>query len=370
MSYTSDERIVMTLDAGGTNFVFTAVQGEKEIVAPIALPAYGENLKAVLKTVMEGFNKVMARLETDPVAISFSFPGPTEYEQGIIGDLENLPSFRGGVALGPMLEDKFGIPVFINNDGDLFTLGEAIAGFLPWMNSLLKKSRSPKRYNNLFGATFGTGFGGGIVRRGEHFRGDNSAAGEINRTRNKILSNCSVEETISIRGIKHIYCREAGIDAGECPSPKNIFEIGMGERDGDRESAKKAFTEFGIVAGDALANAITLIDGLIVIGGGLSGAAPLFMPALVSEMNRKYQTLAGGSLNRLEVKVFNLEDECSLEDFVLGNIREIKVPFSERKIRYDPLKRIGVGISRLGTVRAVSIGAYAFALNQLNKAVK
>ena len=70
-----------------------------------------------------------------------------------------------------MLEKKFGIPVFINNDGDLFVYGEAIAGFLPYVNGLLEKAGSPKRYKNLFGVTLGTGFGGGIVRDGELFVG-------------------------------------------------------------------------------------------------------------------------------------------------------------------------------------------------------
>ncbi len=35
------------------------------------------------------------------------------------------------MALGPFLEYKFGIPVFINNDGDLFAYGEALGGALP-----------------------------------------------------------------------------------------------------------------------------------------------------------------------------------------------------------------------------------------------
>lgn len=34
MMYTNDNRIVMTLDAGGTNFVFSAIQGGKEIADP------------------------------------------------------------------------------------------------------------------------------------------------------------------------------------------------------------------------------------------------------------------------------------------------------------------------------------------------
>ncbi len=62
----------------------------------------------------------------------------------------NLPAYRD-VALGPMLEDQFGLPTFINNDGDLFAYGEATAGFLPYVNGLLEKAGSPKRYRNLLG---------------------------------------------------------------------------------------------------------------------------------------------------------------------------------------------------------------------------
>ncbi|MFO8098939.1 MAG: ROK family protein, partial [Salinibacter sp.] len=101
------------------------------------------------------------------MAISFAFPGPADYANGIIGDLGNLPAFRGGIALGPMLENHFELPVFINNDGDLFTYGEAISGLLPWVNKQLEQAGSIKKYENLTGVTLGTGFGGGLARRGE-----------------------------------------------------------------------------------------------------------------------------------------------------------------------------------------------------------
>jgi glucokinase len=55
-----------------------------------------------------------------------------------------------------------------------------------------------------------------------------------------------------------------------------------------------------------------------------------------------------------------------MDVFIRGQAREIAVPDSDRKVIYDPLKRIGVGLSRLGTSRAVSIGAYAFALHMLD----
>jgi glucokinase len=127
MNLHTDSRIVMTLDAGGTNFVFCAVQAENEILEPITLPARGDTLEEVLRTIIDGFKEVEGKLPVSPSAISFAFPGPSDYENGIIGDLQNLPQFRGGVALGPMLREQFGIPVFINNDGDLFSSGSRSA---------------------------------------------------------------------------------------------------------------------------------------------------------------------------------------------------------------------------------------------------
>jgi glucokinase len=366
MRYNEDKRVVMTLDAGGTNFVFSAVQAEQEIIDPISIPAEGNTLEIVLNKIIQGFNEVKAKLNVNPVAISFCFPGPAEYELGIIGDLENLPTFRGGVALGPMLEEKFGIPVFINNDGDLFAYGEAIAGLLPEINSRISSSNSPKTYQNLLGVTFGTGYGGGIVSRGELFLGDNSAQGEINRMRNKLHTNASVEENVSIRGIKRIFCRETNHQFDTCPEPREIFEIGMGLREGNKAAATTAFHRMAEVAGDSIANAITMIDGLVVIGGGLAGAHPLFLQRLVDEMNSNFTTIVGTALDRMEIKAFNLEDEGDFQKFYEGDTREIRVPFSTKRIQYDPMKRIGVGISRLGTSKAVSIGAYAFALHKLD----
>ncbi len=43
------------------------------------------------------------------------------------------------------------------------------------------------------------------------------------------------------------------------------------------------------------------------------------------------------------------------------------MPGSGRKVAYDPLKRIGVGLSRLGTSQAVAVGAYSFALAELDR---
>ena len=192
-----------------------------------------------------------------------------------------------------MLEEQFGIPIFINNDGDLFVYGEAIAGFLPYVNGLLEKAGSPKRYKNLFGVTLGTGFGGGIVRNGELFIGDNSMAGEVWLLRNKLHPEMNAEEGASIRAVRRVYAEKAGIPFEQAPEPKDIFDIGTGAKPGDQAAAGEAFRRLGEVVGDAMAQALTLVDGLAVIGGGISGAAPLFLPALVDELNGTYTSPKG-----------------------------------------------------------------------------
>ncbi len=367
MNYNNDKRIVMTLDAGGTNFVFSAIRGFEEIVSPLTLPAEAENLEKSLSNITSGFTHINDALGGTARAISFAFPGPADYPAGIIGDLGNLPGFRGGVALGPMLEEKLKVPVFINNDGDLFAYGESIAGFLPEINRRLEAAGSLKRYRVLFGITLGTGFGGGIVRNNELFIGDNSAAGEIWVMRHKIERECFAEEGVSIRAIRRVYAQKSGTSLAEVGEPRDIFRIAEGGAPGDREAAVAAFTTMGEVIGDALANAITLVDGLVVIGGGLSGAAKLFMPAIVKEMNGTLKSLSGGTVPRMETRVFNLEDAVERELFLKGEPRKIMVPGTDKKLSYDSLKRVGIGLSRLGTSKAVAVGAYAYALHSLDQ---
>ncbi|MBR2169687.1 MAG: ROK family protein [Alistipes sp.] len=364
--YSNDNRTVITLDAGGTNFAFGAIKGNKFIVEPLVLPSNADDLDRCLETMVEGFTRIIDKLDEKPVAISFAFPGPADYPNGIIGGyLPNFPSFRDGVALGPFLEDKFGIPVYINNDADLYAYGEALGGVLPELNEKLAKSGSNKHFNNLLAFTFGTGFGFGFVSKGELHIGDNSCV-ETFCLRHKHMPRVMVEEGVSIRAVKRVYAEESG-STDITLTPKDIFEIAEGRRAGDVEAAKTAFAMLGEVAGDAMATAVTLIYGVIVIGGGLSAAAKYIKPALLKEMRSKIHTMQGGSLNRVQMAVYDLDNEAEFEAFAKGESRTIKVYGSEREVSYDPQKRIGITFSKIGANAATSVGAYAFALNQLDK---
>lgn len=236
MTSDASDKIVMTLDAGGTNFVFSAIAGGREIVKPVHLPSNGHDLTLCLNTIIRGFEEVSKALPASPFAISFAFPGPADYRHGIIGDLANLPGFRGGVALGPMLEDHFKIPVFINNDGDLFAFGEARYGFLPALNQRLEEIGSSRRFKHLFGVTLGTGFGGGLVIDGTLYLGENGAAAEICLTQNAFNPRNYAEENISARAIIREYIRKGG-EPVEGLTPHDVYRIAVGEKPGNANAA-------------------------------------------------------------------------------------------------------------------------------------
>ena len=366
MNLFNDQRIVLTLDAGGTNFVFSAIRSGQNIIEPYRLPSEGDHLEKSLGNITEGFQYVSNQLKKKPDAISFAFPGPADYPNGIIGDLVNLPAYQGGVALGPMLKEKFKLPVFINNDGDLFAYGEAIGGILPEINSKLKEAGSPKRYKNLLGVTLGTGFGGGIVHDGKLYIGDNAMAAEVYAFRNKLAPGMCAEDGISIRAVKASYMEFSGDPAADFLTPKDIFLIASGTINGDRKAAQKAFAKMGEILGDVLAQLATTMDCLIVVGGGLSGASELFMPSVLSEMNSSYELSDGQTVQRMIQKVVNLDNEEGLNSITHQRTVQLKVFGSTKTVNYNPDAIIGVGTSRIGANKAVALGAVAYALAALD----
>lgn len=362
-----NEKTVLTLDAGGTSFVFSAIKNKKEIVDPVTLPTQSHDLDLCLGNLIRGFEIIKKKIDTKPDAISFAFPGPANYPKGIIGDLPNFKAFNGGIALGPMLEEKFQIPVFINNDGNLFAYGEALAGRLPEINSKLKKSASTKEFRNLLGVTIGTGFGAGIVIDKVMFTGDNSSAGEIHSTLNAFNSELNAEESVSTLAIQREYAEKAGLNLDPTLMPIDIYKIAKGEKSGDKEAAIYSFQRFGFALGISIANAAALIDSIVVIGGGIIGGWDFFESALFEGINKKFIKSSGEKSDRLPFSVFNLEEESQSNKFIKGNPKKAIIPGTKKVITYDDTPRIGIAKSRLGTSRAISLGAYFYAIEKLKE---
>ena len=148
------------------------------------------------------------------------------------------PAFAGGVPLGDYLQESFGIPVFINNDGDLFVYGEAIGGFLPKVNKMLEDAGSPKRFNKLFWDYFGHRLRGRALWQMVSCMWVTTRLRAKSGSReNKRHPKCFAEEGVSIRAVQGSYAKAAGIDPKDAPTPKDIYEIGTGQKSRQQRSS-------------------------------------------------------------------------------------------------------------------------------------
>lgn len=138
------------------------------------------------------------------------------------------------------------------------------------------------------------------------------------------------------------------------------------------------------VAGEVLQNARNaslLIDGhdardvvrrglrVLTEGGGVAGAAKYILPGMMREMRRSISTFSGRDFDCLQMEVCNLMEPDEYKKFLEDTSSWVEVPFTDKKVSYDCTKRIGVAISTLGANKAIALGAYAFALQQIDKKI-
>ena len=114
-------------------------------------------------------NQIVSLIETSwhPAikSIGVGVPSVVDVEKGIVYDVQNIPSWKE-VHLKDILEERFSVLTWVNNDANCFVLGERYYG-----QAIGKK--------NVIGLIIGTGFGAGIVLNGTLVSGTNCGAGEV-----------------------------------------------------------------------------------------------------------------------------------------------------------------------------------------------
>lgn len=99
--------------------------------------------------------------------IGIGLAGHIDHVQNTILDAgpNFLPSFKR-IPLVPALFNAFHVPVVLENDANVFAMGEAVFG-------------RGKGYRSVVGVTLGTGIGAGIVHDRKLWHGKNNLAGEV-----------------------------------------------------------------------------------------------------------------------------------------------------------------------------------------------
>ncbi|MFB6230715.1 MAG: ROK family protein [Salinibacter sp.] len=270
------------IDLGATN-IRTGLVEDRTLsdVRQAPTPADGDR-----EDVLEQIYALLDAAPTAEVAsIGAGVPSVVDAENGIVYDVVNIPSWDE-VPLGPLLEQRYDTPAFVQNDANCFALAEYHFG-------------SGGGQSPMVGLILGTGFAGGIVVNGELFSGRNCGAGEFGTApyRDSIYEH---------------YCAGLFFEREHGISGKEAFERAQ---KGDEE-AITMFEEMGTHLGHAIKSVLCAVDPAhIVVGGSVRHAYPFFEEAMWAEI----ETFAfSRTLDNLTLDLSGLEHAGVLGAAALG----------------------------------------------------
>ena len=159
---------VVGVDMGGTKILAAIIGSNGQIVSRFkTMTRADKSADEVISRIAECISKAIKKANLDHTqirAIGIGAPGVIDSETGVVIYAPNLRWTN--VALKTALENQIKIPVTVDNDVNLGTLGEQALG-------------AGRGIENLVGVFIGTGIGGGIILNGKLFYGANGTAGEI-----------------------------------------------------------------------------------------------------------------------------------------------------------------------------------------------
>ena len=260
------EKYIIGVDLGGTNIRAGLVLGSK-VIKKVEVKTEPDKGKAiVIKNLVKAINNVMTK---GVIGIGIGSPGPLDYRKGLIIRTKNIPLER--VNLKKILEKKFNVPVFVDNDANCFALGEAVYG-------------SGKKHNCVIGLTIGTGVGGGIVINKKVLHGRLNA-GELGHMTIKFdgrkarsCNNGDLEEYVSTRGIMRT---AKGLKA---KTPLDVYNLALK----GNKKAINVFEKMGFYLGIAVANFVNIFDpDVVIIGGEISNAWKFFSKSMKKTVKQR-----------------------------------------------------------------------------------
>lgn len=263
---------IIGIDLGATNLRGACVN-ENNISEIHALRIKSDGTKE--EVLDDVFALTDSLIDDDVKAIGIGVPGVVDIEDGIVYDVIYIPSWKE-VHLKKYMEERYGIPVFVNNDANCFALGEYYYG-------------KGKGHDSMIGLTIGTGVGAGIIVNKKLYAGYNCGAGEFG--------------TVDyLDKIYEYYCSGSFFKNVYGLSGEFVFEQAKNED----TQALKLYDELGTHLGNCIKMIIYTYDPqLIVLGGSVRHAYKYFEEAMWKHIKTCVFTK---SAERLIVEVSSLQN--------------------------------------------------------------
>ena len=266
------DQLYLGIDLGGTNIQAGLLAGKDQLLNTHRLKTKADGgeevvLSRIVKLVHEVLEKQGVKLD-EVAGLGIGAPGAVNHKKGLVINAVNLR--WTDFPLAKTLEKELGIPVVVDNDVNVGTWGEYMAG-------------AGKDYDELMGIFVGTGIGGGFVLDGELYHGALMTAGEVGHTviqADAPLGRRTVENLASrtniVNQIKQLILSNhpsmiSKITDGDLDKVRSKILAEAFEKDDEltREVIGQAAHDIGVT----IANAVTLLSlPCVVVGGGLTEA--------------------------------------------------------------------------------------------------
>jgi N-acetylglucosamine repressor len=152
------------LDLGEAQFLGAVVNLRGEVVRSVSLPLEGRNGDAAVELVLRLVDELRADSRAPLLGIGIGAPGIIDTGTGTVRWSVNLD--WADLGLGPLLEQRHGLPVVVVNDSQAAAVAEL---------TFLRRPRP----TNLIVIRVARGVGAGVILNGRLFQGDGHAAGEF-----------------------------------------------------------------------------------------------------------------------------------------------------------------------------------------------
>ena len=161
--------LVVGVDLGGTKVLAAVVSQKGKIISQAKRPTMpASNASDIVQRIAETVQKAANRAGVpvaNVAAVGVGAPAPIDPATGFVFHAPNIPMIRD-YPLGRRLWNELGIPVFVDNDVNVGTVGEHALG----------AGRGTK---DMVGIFVGTGVGGGVIVDGRLRHGNRNSAGEV-----------------------------------------------------------------------------------------------------------------------------------------------------------------------------------------------
>lgn len=164
LSLMPDSRHLIALDLAQNSFSGAVVNLRGQIRELFSQPIQGSNGEKALQVAYEIIDRLIEHSHQSLVGISLATPGLVNTREGTVINAVNM-DWRN-FPLGPLLQERYHLPIYVLNDCQAAAMGEYQYGKYP-------------ADANLIVVRVGRGIGAGIIINGEIFHGDSGYAGEI-----------------------------------------------------------------------------------------------------------------------------------------------------------------------------------------------